>query len=175
MGCMISILTAIRSKALAFTLAALFGVSLITAVSAQQTDNNTIENQQRSFTFNCEPGSIPETSLLEGAREDIRKVFNPNYSDKYPDQCKAWSKTYIVEKSDGETVKYSVNVVKYQGGDQIALITVARGFEGLAFADVKLNGESVGSTNSDGRLRTKMSDDFKLVITTANTELELYG
>lgn len=173
---MVSIQDLRQSKALLFLpVAFLLSATLIGSASAQTADNEIIESSKRSFDFDCEPGSLPETSLLEGFREDIRKVVNPDYVDKYPDKCKTWSKSYLVQKENGDVISYTVNVVKYQGDDQPALITVVRGQNGVAYTTVSIDDEDVGSTNSDGRIRTRLSDEFKLVVSTANADLTLYS
>lgn len=157
------------------TLIGLLGMAMTSSAAAQQ-QSNIIESSERSMEFDCEPGSVPETSMLERFREDVRKVVSPDeYEEKYPDECITWSKSYLVEAENGDVKSYTVNVVKYKGEDQPALVSVVRGGKGVAYTGLAVNGTDVGSTNSDGRYRTKMSDDFKLTVETSDAKLRLYG
>lgn len=170
---MVSLHSLRQSKVVLFVSVLLLSIAMTGSVSAQS-ETRIVEGQTHENAFRCEPGSIPETSLLEEFREDVRRVVNPEYVQKYPDDCISWAKNTMVE-ANGETHSYTVSVVKYQGENQPAMITVLRDGRGLGYVDMRVDGQNIGSTNSDGRVRAELSDEFELVVETSDVDLTLYG
>ncbi len=121
--------------------------------------------------FQCEPGSIPETSLLDKMESEVKKFFDVEEQEE-PDRCKYWSREYAVPQ-DENTTEYRIGVVKYENRSEEALLVAERDGSGVSYADVLADGESVGATGADGMFELDLVNVSRVEVKTSDGKLGL--
>ncbi len=125
--------------------------------------------------FECDSDDVPDTSITEKFRNDVLSLLDPEgYDERYPDECKSWAEEYRVGSGESNS-KYAVEVMKYAGDEWDAVIMVERNGGGVRYANVELDGESIGATDSQGMLKTELPEDFSITVNTSDGEFTLEG
>lgn len=151
-------------------------ILMAASLSAASPRERVIDSSSSHRIIDCEPGSVPETSIIDKTENDIVRILDPDsYRQKYPGKCSIWTKTSTVEGNSHHT--YQVEVMKYVGDDWDALITVKKDGEGLAYRGVDINGEDAGATDADGRLKVELPDDgrFNVSVEASGGNIEIEG
>lgn len=163
-----------RRTTLGSVFAAMTMIFSLGLAAAQPANSTIVDNSKEYRTFECEPGDIPSTSMIEETQKDIKQVINPGYKDRYPSECRSWVKEYTVE-NEGNEIHYEIELLKYVGEEWEAVLTVQRNGEGVAYTDVSMEKLDVGGTNAQGRLRTRLPENFHITVQTSDGDLYLKG
>ncbi len=162
-----------KAKGLLFAgLAVMLGLPFAGAESVKIQVLNSSSSHQ---IVECEPGSIPETSIIDKTRKDIARVLDPGYRKRYPGECSVWTKNYVIDNGQ-ETTTYQLEIMKYLGDGWEALISVERDDKGVGYANVDMEKMDVGATNPHGHLKTRLPEgNFTVSVDTADGQLMLEG
>ena len=146
-------------------------LALIAGASASQA-----ESSMEPQVFECGPDDIPETTIIESAKNDVqRAILGDSYEERFPDECKSWTKSYEVNDRD-----YLVEIVKFEGEDDAVIMTERDGSP-VRYANVGISGDagvsndSVGSTDGKGMIKTELPEEFVVYVSTRDGELNMEG
>lgn len=158
-------------------MAGLLFVSLLTVIGAVQATAQPLDWGDEPYlepeTFECEPGEVPSTSIIDKSQSDIRNLLGVG-TDRYPDECKLWSEEFVTGEGDSER-NYVIEVLKYAGEDWDAVLKVERNGNSVRYAGVDVDGSSVGATDGSGMMAMELPENFTVTVNTSDGELELHG
>jgi len=162
------------AKILLISVIMIMGVFQVTAQSIG--DGSDISISKDSETFDCDPGDIPSTSIVDQTKKDITKIVDPgSYEERYPDKCRSWTKEYVIDEGE-KKLTYVLEVMKYSGDNWEAVVKVERNGEPVTYADVDLEDADTGATDYQGMMRTELPEDgFRIEVSTADGDLHLEG